>query len=168
MNILFLDYDGVVNNVLWNSDGTKASYGYPSDNKVNDFQAVQWVSEFCQKMNYKIVVTSTWRKKPNYKECLVNGGLRKGIEILGCTDVFEENASRGSEITKYLEDHPDIENWLVVDDESVFDGYPEILNRFVHCRCNQGFGMDEYSFAVYLHKLNIGEFAKEFDKIEDL
>lgn len=40
---------------------------------------------FCLKYNYSIVVTSTWRFDKNYKECLINVGLRPGIEILGRT-----------------------------------------------------------------------------------
>lgn len=71
MNVVFLDYDGVVNTPMWNADGTRCSFGFPQDNKVNNFQCVQWVSEFCQKFNYSIVVSSTWRLDDNYKECLI-------------------------------------------------------------------------------------------------
>ena len=74
MNVVFLDYDGVVNTPLWDSEGKYCTYGFPEDNKVNNFQCVQWVSEFCQKFRYSIVVTSTWRFESNYKECLINGG----------------------------------------------------------------------------------------------
>ena len=61
--VVFLDYDqdGVVNTSMWNGKGTRCTYNFPSDNKVNNFQAVQWLSEACQKFHYDIVVTSTWR-----------------------------------------------------------------------------------------------------------
>ncbi len=75
--MFFLDYDGIVNTPLWSADGKKCTFGYPFDNKVNNFQCVQWVSEFCEKYNYSIVVSSTWRLHNNYQECLQNGGLRK-------------------------------------------------------------------------------------------
>ena len=81
--VLFLDYDGVVNRSIWNEKGTKYFFGYPEDGAVNDFQAVQWVSEFCARCKYDIVVTSTWRKYGNWKECLIAGGLREGIEVQG-------------------------------------------------------------------------------------
>lgn len=45
MNVVFLDYDGVVNTPMWNADGTRCSFGLPQDSKVNNFQYVQWVSE---------------------------------------------------------------------------------------------------------------------------
>ena len=75
LNIVFLDYDGVVNTPIWNSSGTNCTFNFPEDNKVNNFQSVQWVSEFCQKFNYKIVVSSSWRFYTNYKDCLYNGGF---------------------------------------------------------------------------------------------
>ena len=59
--VLFLDYDGVVNTPMWNEKGTICRYNMPKDGKVNNFQAVQWISEFCQKFHFQIVVTSTWR-----------------------------------------------------------------------------------------------------------
>ena len=105
-NIVFLDYDGVVNTIIWDADGKHADYNHPKDNKVNDFQAVQWLSEFCQKYDYSIVVTSSWARKPNYKECLINGGLREGIEILGCVSVFDFD--RPQAIRDYLAEHPEI------------------------------------------------------------
>jgi hypothetical protein len=161
MNVLFLDYDGVVNTIIWNENGTKADYNHPYHGKVNNFQAVQWVSEFCQKYDYKIVVTSTWRLKENYKECLIAGGLRDGIEILGCTG--RHSLGRGAEIKDYLSKHPDISQYLVADDENAFEGYPDILERFVQCNHNGGFNYEEFHLACYLHKLHT-EDNKDWDE----
>lgn len=36
MNIVFLDYDGVVNTPMWSDDGKYCRYGMPSDNKFKD------------------------------------------------------------------------------------------------------------------------------------
>ena len=119
--MIFLDYDGVVNTPMWNEKGTSCRYNFPSDGKVNNFQAVQWLSEACKKFHYDIVVTSTWRTHANYQECLINGGLREGIEILGKTERLsvETGWARGHEIQKYLEDHPEIKYFMIVDDEYV-------------------------------------------------
>lgn len=113
--------DGVVNTPMWNEKGTSCRYGWPSDGKVNNFQAVQWLSEACKKFHYDIVVTSTWRDKYNYKECLINGGLRAGIEILGKTEHLDvsEGWSRGYEIQKYIDEHPEISYFMIIDDEYV-------------------------------------------------
>ena len=40
---------------------------------------------------FKIVVISSWRKNLNYKELLYESGLDKQIEILGATDVLDND-----------------------------------------------------------------------------
>ena len=115
--VLFLDYDGVVNISMWNEAGTKRAFGYPEDGKVNHFQAVQWISEFCRRCHYDIVVTSTWRKYGNYKECLINGGLSDKVEIIGKTEDLSHNGKkRGDEIKLYLDSHPEVRYYIIVDD----------------------------------------------------
>ncbi len=146
---LFLDYDGVVNTPMWNEDGTKCRYNFPSDGKVNNFQAVQWISEFCQKHGYHIVVTSTWRLDSNYKECLINGGLRNGIEILGRTESLN-NKCRGEEIKLYLESHPEIESYIIVDDED--DILEEQRPYFVEADGYFGFGLADVNKCERIHK----------------
>ena len=148
MNVVFLDYDGVVNIAMWNQEGTRCLFNFPEDDKVNHFQAVQWVSEFCQKFDYKIVVTSTWRRYSNYKDCLINGGLRDGIEILGKTDEIFDGC-RGDEIQKYLDEHPEIDNYLIFDDE--FDFNKEQGKHFVQCDIDVGFNLECYNVASRLN-----------------
>lgn len=146
--VLFLDYDGVVNTLMWNEKGTKVSYNFPSDNKVNNFQAVQWLSAFCLKCKYDIVVTSSWREERNYKECLINGGLRKGVEILGCTKE-PDGKSRGEEIADYLNAHPEIKHYIIVDDED--DLLPEQRSHLVKVNGNYGFLEPEYRQCINLY-----------------
>ncbi len=139
--VIFLDYDGVVNTPMWNTEGTICSYGFPNQGKVNNFQAVQWLSETCQKFGYDIVVTSTWRLDDNYKECLINGGLRKGIEVLGRTPRFP-GQPRGTEIKAYLDEHPEIQYYIIVDDES--DILPEQMDHFIKTNGYVGFNFSDF------------------------
>ena len=126
---------------MWNAEGTHCSYGFPKQGKVNNFQAVQWLSEACQKFGYDIVVTSTWRLDDNYKECLINGGLRKGIEVLDRTPHFS-GQPRGSEIKAYLEEHPEIQYYVIVDDEA--DMLPEQMDHFIMTNGDTGFNLSEF------------------------
>lgn len=142
-----MDYDGVVNTLMWNEKGTKVSYNFPKDNKVNNFQAVQWISQFCFKCKFDIVVTSTWREERNYKDCLINGGLRKGIEILGCTQLTDK--TRGEEIRDYLNAHPEIKQYIIVDDEDDF--LPEQREHFVKVNADYGFHQPEYKQCIQLY-----------------
>lgn len=148
MNVVFLDYDGVVNTPMWNEDGTKCRYNFPDNNKVNNFQAVQWVSEFCQKYDYSIIVSSSWRTEENYKECLINGGLRDGIEILGKTKAL--GMKRGKEINIYLRDHPEITGYIIIDDIDEFSKFQQ--KRFVRTREDVGFSKYDYYKACRIHE----------------
>ena len=143
--ILFLDYDGVVNTPMWDEEGKKCRYNFPEHNKVNNFQAVQWVSEFCQKWEFAIVVTSTWRTDDNWRECLINGGLREGIEILDRTEDLAAKhkiGTRGHEIKKWLEEHPEVEHFYILDD--LDDFLPEQKEFFIQTNPNVGFNMGDY------------------------
>lgn len=152
MNILFLDYDGVVNTPMWGYTSTgqlRCTYNFPSNNEVNNFQACQWVSEFCEKYNYQIVVTSTWRLHENYISCLYNGGLRRNVFVVGKTKSLSfVGKKREDEIQAYLDEHPDIENFIILDDEHIegFDGH------FVLCEQDCGFNYKEFIQAEELHK----------------
>lgn len=139
--IVFLDYDGVVNTPMWNEQGTHCSYGFPGDGKVNNFQAVQWLSEACQKFHFDIVVTSTWRLDENYKECLINAGLRHGIEIRGKTPRLKDK-TRGDEIQHYIDAHPEIEYYIIVDDED--DLLPNQMNNFIQTDGDVGFALKDF------------------------
>ena len=157
--VIFLDYDGVVNTPMWNDKGTHCSYNFPSDGKVNNFQAVQWISECCQKFHYDIVVTSTWRMKDNYKDCLINGGLRPGIEILDRTERLwnpDNHTCRGDEIAKYLADHPEINYYMIVDDED--DILPEQKDHFIQTNDNVGFTLSDFIHfeKIYMQDLSQG------------
>lgn len=153
MNVLFLDYDGVVNTPIWDDSGKHCRFNHSGDNKVNNFQAVQWVSKFCKECGYDIVVTSTWRFENNYKDCLVNGGLWNGIQILGRTP-YVSSGNRGDEIQKYLEEHPEVDNFLIFDDDSDMG---DLLDHLIKTDSTFGFSMYNYDAAVQLHNRFVDE-----------
>ena len=149
MNIAFVDYDGVVNIAMWDEEGKHCRFNFPEDDKVNHFQAVQWLSHFCKKYDYKIVVTSTWRKWSNYKNCLINGGLSKNVEIIGKTDVLPLG-TRGDEVNRYLSEHHDIENYIIFDDDNDFT--KEQQEHLVLCDVDVGINMERFNVASRIHE----------------
>ena len=156
MNVVFLDYDGVVNTPRWvtktDENGvTKrhVKYNWPSDEKVNDEDAVQWVCEFCEKFDYKIVISSTWRRYKNYVSCLKNAGLRENIEVIGKT-TFYGDGDREREISSYLGAHPEIDNYIIFDDEDFFVG-SNLHDHLVLCDPCHGFKCTEFEKAANLH-----------------
>ena len=145
---------------MWNEKGTKCTYNFPQDNKVNNFQAVQWLSEACKKFHYDIVVTSTWRWDENYKECLINGGLRSGIEILGRTKEIRDQC-RGFEIKTYLKEHPEINYYVIIDDDC--DMLDEQLDNFI-----QTCGDKIYTPNLYINNEGSGLTEKLMNKAIDI
>lgn len=143
MKIIFLDYDGVVNTLIFDKEGKKPKFNFPEDNKVNNFQAICWLNKLCKEQGAKIVVTSTWRKAENYKECLYNGGLDKDIEILGKTD---ELGNRGEEIKKWLKENKDIEDYIIIDDEEYSMG--NLIDKLVKTDTFLGITYYTYNLAT--------------------
>ena len=70
-NIVFLDFDGVLNLDINNYTGNfKAK------------EPIENLNKFCLENEFKIVVISSWRKSLNYMEILYESGLDRRIEIL--------------------------------------------------------------------------------------
>ena len=123
-------------------------YNTPRDNMVNNFQACQWVSEFCEKYNYSVAVTSTWRFDKNWEECLRDGGLRDDVEIVGRTkQILEDN--RSDEISLYLKEHPEVENFIILDDDYIDDRFKD---NYIWCDPNVGFGLSGFIKAEKIHE----------------
>ena len=148
MNVVFLDYDGVVNTPMWDGGGRRCTFNFPEDNRVNNFQCCQWVSEFCEKYGYDIVVSSTWRHERNYIECLRNGGLRSTVDVIGKTPSLPDG-TRGDEIRRYLDEHPEVEYFLIFDDEN---DVGDLENHLILCDVNRGFGLADFYEAGQKHE----------------
>lgn len=148
MNIVFLDYDGVVNTLIYSEKDNDFNFNFPKDNKVNNYQAVKWLEKLCKEYKAKIVVTSSWREYDNYKECLYNGGLSKDIEIIG--KIKDYKYIRGSAIREYLDEHTEIEQYVILDDENVDkENNYDINTHFVRTETNRGFDYYEYQKAKF-------------------
>lgn len=102
-NILFLDYDGVINT---DRDIFQGKFENP--------EAIYYIGKFCLDNNFQIVVTSSWKHNPKYKEFLYNSGLDPNVQVIGCTESTFKG--REYEIKKYLKSHSNIKKYLIIDD----------------------------------------------------
>lgn len=113
MKVIFLDFDGVINN--W-----EHFEGVDSKN-------VRWLLEIINKTNAKVVVTSSNKYNfQRYSDVYMKNTLfyeyvktlnELGIEILDVTPYVNEN--RELEIVEYLKMHPEVEQFLILDDDRV-------------------------------------------------
>ena len=134
-NIVFLDFDGVLNLDINNYTGN-----------FKDKEPIENLNKFCIDNEFKIVVISSWRKSLNYRELLYKSGLNKNIEILGATDILEKD--RESEIIDYLEKHTNINKFIILDDGD----FNELSKYQIKTIFEKGFNNEKYQEAISLIK----------------
>ena len=123
MKILFLDIDGVLN-----STRTCVAFGgYPMELKhiaAFDQVAIRLIQRLCDSAGVQVVLSSAWRLHCDFKDV----GAALGLPIIDRTPSLSGN--RGSEIARWLSEHPEVEQYAIIDDDGdMLDGQ---LSRFVH------------------------------------
>ena len=131
-NIIFLDYDGVINIEEDNF------YGY-----LENPEAIYFINKLCLENDFKIVISSSWKRHPQHKKLLHDAGLDEKVKIVGCTDITHKG--REFEIKKYLKEHPDIDKYLIIDDA---DFSIDIKDHLVQTVFNIGFNKMKYEEAL--------------------
>ena len=151
--VIFLDVDGVLND-RFTEDRSPDGFIGLNHTMVDHLKAI------VDQTGASVVLTSTWKEEwdvdPNNRskdgEYLHDTLLRHGIKIVDKT--VDNTADRGHGIVRYLEAHPKIEKWVVLDDD-VFHDFKEcgIMNHLVRTR--YGFGGLTYELAKQaIFKLN--------------
>ena len=82
MKIIFLDYDGVVNNLVFQDINGEPNFNFPKLEQVNDKQAVAWLNKICREFDAKIVVFPPYlsSKNPAIGEVKPNTKFINGIK----------------------------------------------------------------------------------------
>ena len=156
MNVIFLDIDGVLNNDKTNA---KTPMGYTGINN----RLLKLFSKLVKETNAKIVLSTSWKTEwdKDYRKRTEDGHyLNKKFKQLDLFiwDKIDESTTgsfyRGAAILLYLEKHPNITNYIILDDfEFDFEKYPEIMNHFVQTKTSIGFTEEDYKKALNLMQL---------------
>lgn len=121
MKVIFLDVDGVLNR--WGS-------GQPFDQEL-----VDELSRVVRLSGASVCVSSTWRKLETHRERLF--GVLEGIgaPVVGCTpdlgaagDDGSLYVERGDEIQAWLNGHPEVSKFVILDDN---DDMAHLAHRLV-------------------------------------
>lgn len=136
MKVLFLDIDGVLNSSAWMitlKKGKEANrvYGGDGDQWWIDMlepRAVLLLNEVLECTGAKVVLSSTWRLRhtPEAMQRLLKTRGFTG-EVIGRTPRMA--GQRGYEIRQWLKEHPEVETYAIVDDDS--DMEPIKDHRFI-------------------------------------
>lgn len=108
--IIFLDYDGVVTSA-------RAFGWYNQDIYVVNF--LRWV---CEKASAQIVISSTWRRgfPESFFKAVWGEHLHKDWTTPTNIGRGFEHPERGVEVKHWLDSHPEVTKYLILDDDSDF------------------------------------------------
>lgn len=121
MKVIFLDVDGVLNflGTTASSPGGWVGIASPS---------VKVLRDIVKETGAYLVLSSTWRRNwsKNEEECSEDGKYlnrrlnRYGLHIIDKT-IEEDEDLRGAAIKEWLNRHPHVESWIVLDDNVFID-----------------------------------------------
>lgn len=146
MKVLFLDIDGVINSTrtCYAFDGYPHSFE-PDQMAMFDPVAIKLIQELCKTTNAVVVVSSTWRILFTCDE--IQKAL--GIPVFDRTvDLSTPDKLRGDEIQIWLDEHPEVTRYAIVDDNS--DMLESQMSRFVQTDPDVGLSFQDYIALVSL------------------
>lgn len=174
MGIIFLDFDGVLNNTS-NLENRGNEYfkkfHVETDNisyaSLNNIQYLIELFIFCIKNDIKIVISSSWSlyglERIKEKMYEVFGKYFIDLLFIDTTDyiVYEANdikldiPIRTVEIIKWMLDNNYYENdYLIIDDESVLFSEYDIKNKLIKTNSKLGFTINELETVKNTFNLN--------------
>ncbi len=134
--IIFLDVDGVLNSAKFDrwiqERHMKYYYGYEllDQNALLNLQDIVFVT------GADIVLSSSWRLNDECCEQLRQQLLPYGLQFIDKT-VSLSRFSRGEEIKEWLSRHPEVDSFVILDDEDEFKD-DLLKNNFVETTFEEG------------------------------
>lgn len=124
MKVIFLDFDGVIND-------------YMTLNQINE-DNIEVLKTIVDETNAKVVVTSShkyrYQRNNNTEDFLNNNYFvrtlkESGIEVIDLTPYIRQHGinenQREKEILEYLKNHPEITQYLILDDDYIIESLKE-------------------------------------------
>lgn len=134
--VLFLDIDGVICT-------DRAYYASSQDKERNilrtwDSVGIALVDRLCQDYNLEVVVSSTWRHRYDVPLILLTHGFRSDFHKDDKTPVCRIHSTRGMEIRDWLEEHPEVTRFIIIDDDAAGIRNTELEKKWVETDSNDG------------------------------
>lgn len=141
MKIIFLDIDGVLNNTKYVLDlieNKKITQGNCNIFHIFDPICVDNLANVVKKTGAQIVLSSTWRgsyKKGDMDKVTIDYWLNTFRIPLPIDITPYLGSKRGYEIQSWLDNHPDVENFVILDDDT---DMVHLMNKLAHCKNEEG------------------------------
>lgn len=162
LRIMFLDVDGVltsertaiVHGGPQELGGPVVGRGFPNTLKLQDLLkfdsvALGLIRTVCFETGCKVVLSSTWRKHGDTPEEFSKAFK---LPVIGFTPVL--GGKRGREIERWLNDHPEVKDYAIIDDDS--DMLPTQSDHFVHVSSTNGVLSEHYHLLVRILRGQLG------------
>ena len=124
MTILFLDFDGVINSAKSVTASIQRRIANPSDTSPINEDLCPGLCRNLQSVldaipEVRIVISSSWRLFYSIEwleKKLASYGIDSSRMIDVTPLVHEDQSNRGDDITAWLDKHPEVRNYVIVDD----------------------------------------------------
>ena len=146
MKTIFLDIDGICNHNAWYKSQTYYDKKY-LDPDI-DPKVIERLNKLTNSKDVKIVISSSWKLSSGCFGRLERVGLDNIVDITPnmMFNVHAEQYCRGLEIQAYLDIHPEIDKYLILDD--INDFYDEQQQYFLLIDYQVGFTEDDLNYCL--------------------
>lgn len=142
MKVIFLDVDGVLNSETFMIDNPNAMF-----KNILSESAIDLLRRIVDETGAKIVLSSSWRRIKMNMIHLTKQLFAHGISIHSSTPYSIELRNRGDEIGAWLREHPEVTNYVILDDD---DDMGEHMSHLVQTTWKHGLEEKHVEEAVRL------------------
>ena len=152
MKVIFLDFDGVVNDI--HHKGPKINKKFTEE-----------IKKVIALTDAKVVVTSSWKRDRETLAYAINSLIEMGIEVYDCTPNIDcpKIEQREKEISMYLQQHQQIEQFVIIEDDFVMN---RLYDHQVLIEHSDGFTADYIEPTVRVLNGNLGFYPPEYNREE--
>jgi hypothetical protein len=153
MNIIFVDFDGVIVNTIDSAVAYHALHPeIPNRSKMFDLVAVGLLKHACDQASAQIVISSTWRIGRTIDDFITifSDCGWPNAPVIDTTGRGGAGSCRGDEIASWLASKwlPETTNYAIIDDDS--DMLPSQQSHFVHVSGVNGFRLKHLCHTLHI------------------
>ncbi|MGE3770519.1 MAG: HAD domain-containing protein [Bdellovibrionales bacterium] len=151
--VIFLDIDGVLRTddsgaLMAIQDFENLQPGLVGNPTVYDPTAMAYLNHICRITGARVVICSAKRNERNLRHELVRAGFQGSFHRNWRTPLTERGSTRSGEISAWLQKHPRVKNYVILDDDSL--GADDHKNRWVQTPTTLGLGYLETMLALQI------------------
>jgi len=144
MKVIFLDVDGVLNCETTIQRTAQGFIGV-------DPEKVKLLKKIVKRTGAYIVLSSTWREEDYSLRSITKILEKAGMRIYDCTPIMPRQR-RGVEVQAWLDEHPSVTRYVILDDIPEF--YGDQLKWYIKTHFYDGTGLTDVHVEMAIELLN--------------